>query len=196
MNDNEGRGLYIAAAGTVGSALPLGLAFLLSLQVGCAQPVPPQKHGDKSMAITVTSSAFDAGQPIPARHTGDGEDRSPPLSWSGLPEDTKQLALVCDDPDAPSAEAWVHWVIYHLPGDLTSLPEAVPAQPSLDQPAGALHECRAMAIRLLAEGWHRYPGKCFPQASPEPAEDLRAIRLLPPESDAYYIELLRLQSTA
>ena len=60
------------------------------------------------------------------------------------------------------------------------------------QPAGALQECRAMAIRLLEEGWRRYPGKCFPQATPDAAADLRAIRLLPPESDAYYIELLGL----
>lgn len=60
------------------------------------------------------------------------------------------------------------------------------------QPAGALRECKSIAERLLEENWRRYPGKCFPMDEPEPADELRAIRLLPPESDAYYIELLGL----
>lgn len=64
------------------------------------------------MTITVRSSAFDPGRPIPDKHTGDGEDVSPPLEWSDLPKGTRELALIVDDPDAPSSEPWVHWVIY------------------------------------------------------------------------------------
>jgi Raf kinase inhibitor-like YbhB/YbcL family protein len=90
------------------------------------------------MTITITSSAFDAGQPIPKEHTGDGEDRSPPLSWTGVPAGSKQLALICDDPDAPSAEPWVHWVIYNLPAELTSLPEGIAPIQRPEDPAGAL----------------------------------------------------------
>ncbi len=60
------------------------------------------------------------------------------------------------------------------------------------KPANALRECREMAMRLLSEKWRRYPGKCFSQESPEPANELRAIRFLPPNSDAYYVELLGL----
>ncbi len=60
------------------------------------------------------------------------------------------------------------------------------------QPAGALPQCQRIAERLLEEGWERYPGKCFPVPAPEPADDLRAIRLYPPKTDAYYIELLGL----
>ncbi len=90
------------------------------------------------MTITVSSTAFRQGEPIPKKYTGDGEDISPPLSWTGLPDGTKQLAIICDDPDAPTKEPWVHWVIYNLPGTLTGLPEAVAGQARLDAPAGAL----------------------------------------------------------
>ncbi|MBE9592972.1 MAG: YbhB/YbcL family Raf kinase inhibitor-like protein, partial [Proteobacteria bacterium] len=53
------------------------------------------------MAITITSTAFTEGSMIPRDYTCDGEDISPPLTWSGVPDGTKSLALICDDPDAP-----------------------------------------------------------------------------------------------
>ena len=59
------------------------------------------------MSIEVTSSAFTEGSAIPVRHTCDGEDVSPPLSWSGVPQETCGLALISDDPDAPGG-TWVH----------------------------------------------------------------------------------------
>ncbi len=90
------------------------------------------------MAIELTSTAFSEGERIPAKYTGDGQDVSPPLSWSGLPERTKELALICDDPDAPSAEPWVHWVIYKIPADCGGLPEGVAKTAQLDEPPGAL----------------------------------------------------------
>lgn len=116
--------------------LTLYVALLATVQLGCS-PSDTQINGDNPMTITVTSNAFDDEQPIPKKYTGDGEDRSPPLSWSGVPEGTKQLSLICDDPDAPRAEPWVHWVLYRLPADLTSLPEAVSPSERLDDPAGA-----------------------------------------------------------
>ena len=73
--------------------------------------------------ITVTSSAFNPGAKIPRKYTGEGEDVSPPLAWSGAPADTKEFALICDDPDAPRPEPWVHWVLYGIPADRNSLPE-------------------------------------------------------------------------
>lgn len=57
------------------------------------------------------------------------------------------------------------------------------------QPAGAVAECRAIATRLLNDGWRR-KDNCYPRPAPEPVRDLRAIRLYPPHSDAYFIELL------
>ena len=89
------------------------------------------------MTIQITSSAFTQGQPIPKKYTGEGDDVSPPLTWSNLPEKTKELALICDDPDAPEWP-WVHWVIYKIPADTKGLPEGVPRKSQPKEPAGAV----------------------------------------------------------
>jgi Raf kinase inhibitor-like YbhB/YbcL family protein len=90
------------------------------------------------MSLTVRSPAFSEGKPIPRRHTGDGEDLSPPLSWSGVPSTARELALILDDPDAPTSEPWVHWVIYKLPAATEGLPEGVPPLPRPGTIPGAL----------------------------------------------------------
>ncbi len=82
------------------------------------------------MTIHIESSAFAEGGKIPGQYTCDGKDISPPLSWSGIPEGARSLALICDDPDA-SRKAWVHWVIFNLPAGTAGLPEAVPARESV-----------------------------------------------------------------
>ncbi len=74
--------------------------------------------------MELTSAAFDDGGEIPKAHARDGADTSPPLSWSGAPEGTKSFALVCDDPDAPRATPWVHWVLGDLPASASALPSA------------------------------------------------------------------------
>lgn len=98
----------------------------------------PSTTGDTAMTLTVTSPAFAAGATIPKRFTGDGEDFSPMLSWSGVPDRAKELALIMDDPDAPTPEPWVHWVIYKLPVSLAGLPENVAKSASLAAPTGAM----------------------------------------------------------
>ena len=90
------------------------------------------------MALTIRSSAFANQARIPKRFTGDGEDVSPELSWSGVPAGAKELALICDDPDAPTPEPWVHWVIYKIPTTATALRENVPKTGSMPEPAGAM----------------------------------------------------------
>ena len=75
------------------------------------------------MTIELSSSAFEPDGAIPTKHTAEGQDVSPPLRWSGLPEGTKELALICDDPDAPTAKPFVHWVLYKIPPDLEGLSE-------------------------------------------------------------------------
>lgn len=90
------------------------------------------------MAIKLTSSAFEEGQRIPKKYTGEGYDVSPPLSWSGVPEEAKELVLICDDPDAPTPEPWVHWIIYKIPANVTSLKEDVPKKTRLTEPTGTL----------------------------------------------------------
>lgn len=73
--------------------------------------------------LKIESSAFSANSPIPKKYTGEGQDVSPPLSWSGAPDGTAELVLICDDPDAPTPEPWVHWVAYKIPGNASGLPE-------------------------------------------------------------------------
>ena len=88
------------------------------------------------MSFVIQSSAFASGQPIPRRHTGDGEDLSPPLEWRGIPSAASSLALVVDDPDAPASEPWVHWVIYKIPATSDGLPEGIPPIARPPFPAG------------------------------------------------------------
>ncbi len=75
------------------------------------------------MTIRIASTAFEADRPIPKQYTGEGPDVSPPLAWSGVPAPTKELALLCDDPDAPTSEPWVHWILCKLSPTLTGLKE-------------------------------------------------------------------------
>ncbi|HEY6738853.1 MAG TPA: YbhB/YbcL family Raf kinase inhibitor-like protein [Actinopolymorphaceae bacterium] len=67
--------------------------------------------------MELRTSAFDDHTPIPAVHTRDGDNVSPPLEWSGVPEGTVELALICEDPDAPSG-TFVHWVVAGIPPDV------------------------------------------------------------------------------
>ena len=75
--------------------------------------------------MQLSSSAFRSGDRIPEQYTGDGHDVSPPLEWSGEPAETKEFALICDDPDAPTPRPWVHWVLYGIPAGTRSLPESI-----------------------------------------------------------------------
>lgn len=86
--------------------------------------------------MKLESPAFRTGEPIPRKHTGEGENSSPPLRWSDLPDGTADLALICDDPDAPMPQPWVHWVIYDISPDLGELPEGLERLDELVEPPG------------------------------------------------------------
>jgi len=99
----------------------LGLSLvvaLLSLSVAAQED---------EMDLTLASTAFPPGGEISREYTCEGGDISPPLTWTGIPSGTQSLVLIVDDPDAPDPAAprmtWVHWVLYDLPPDATSLPE-------------------------------------------------------------------------
>ena len=90
-----------------------------------ARPAPREVKGMK-----VSSSAFEAGKAIPKKYAyrGEGDNISPPLSWTGAPADVKAYVLLVEDPDAPSPKnprpkPWVHWVLYDIPASVTSLSE-------------------------------------------------------------------------
>jgi len=112
----------------------LVLILFASLLVGCGDGddditiEPPE--GEEFMSISLTSSAFRDGKTIPTKYTCDEKDISPPLRWSEPPEGTQSFVVVCDDPDASSG-TWVHWLIYNIPADTRSLPEAIPTTPNL-----------------------------------------------------------------
>ncbi len=110
------------------------------------------------MALILTSSAFAEGGAIPAEHTCDGADVSPPLAWSGTPTGTVTFALIVDDPDAPGG-SWVHWVLFNLPGNLTALPADVPKTDQLSQ-FGAAQQGRNDFRRV------GYNGPCPPRGRP------------------------------
>lgn len=74
-------------------------------------------------AFRLTSPAFDHDDDLPERYTQDGEDISPPLRWEGVPEGTRELVLVCEDPDADEGVV-THWLVYGiLPEETSLLPE-------------------------------------------------------------------------
>ena len=108
------------------------------------------------MALVLTSSAFTHQGSIPQQYTCQGRDISPHLSWSGAPEGTKGFVLIVDDPDAPDPAApkrtWVHWVLYAIPADASSLSEGMT---SAKLPAGT---------REGTNDWNRtgYGGPCPP----------------------------------
>ncbi|HEX3645938.1 MAG TPA: YbhB/YbcL family Raf kinase inhibitor-like protein [Vicinamibacterales bacterium] len=85
--------------------------------------------------IAVTSPTLKADEPMPRDYTPDGRNLSPPLSWSNLPAATREIAVVCEDPDAGNPPPFVHWVIYKIPATATGLPEGIPIDPAAAMPS-------------------------------------------------------------
>src|SRR4051812_28949934 len=121
----------------------MGLAWLLLASTfGCGrqnatqqpmqtpgEPVPSKADesstGISAMNFKLNTGAFNTGGGIPREKTGEGGDGSPPPELQGGPDKQEEYALICDDPDAPTPEPWVHWVIYGIPADVRKLPEGV-----------------------------------------------------------------------
>ena len=109
------------------------LAVVIAIASGCRCGIdpPPQKFvEDSAMSLEITSPAFQEGGEVPSRHTADGPDVSPEISWGSVPEGTKSVAIICDDPDAPVG-TWVHWVIWRVPAGESGLKEGVPKDETL-----------------------------------------------------------------
>jgi Raf kinase inhibitor-like YbhB/YbcL family protein len=108
------------------------------------------------MALSLKSPRFGHQEEIPTEYTCEGKDISPPLTWSGIPETAKSMAIIVDDPDAPDPRApkrtWVHWVVYNLPVDSDGLP------------AGAGPNALPRGTRQGLNDWSRpvYNGPCPP----------------------------------
>jgi Raf kinase inhibitor-like YbhB/YbcL family protein len=83
------------------------------------------------MSFFLRSPAWSEKRRIPVQFTAQGSDISPELIWGDMPSGTKSLALICEDPDAPTG-TWVHWVIYNIPATEKGLKQDIPASPKLD----------------------------------------------------------------
>lgn len=118
-----------------------------------------QAHTEPTLTLTVRSPAFGGNGMIPIEHTAEGADVAPPLSWSAVPEGTRSIAVIVEDPDAPG-RTYVHWIVVGIPPSVTALPGG-------DQlPDGAVHGTNDRGT----QGWtgpnppsgrHRYFFKVF-----------------------------------
>ena len=83
------------------------------------------------MAMQMASKAFQDGAAIPQKYTCEGEDISPALEWTSVPDEAMTLALISDDPDAPDG-TWVHWVLYNVPAHILEIAENLPREGQLE----------------------------------------------------------------
>jgi Raf kinase inhibitor-like YbhB/YbcL family protein len=98
--------------------------------------VPPERAGEERLAyrrlalepsrgLSLVSDAFAEGGQIPRTYATDGESTPPPLRWSGVPASTGSLALVVEDPDAPTPNPFVHWIVHGIPPEAESIATAL-----------------------------------------------------------------------
>lgn len=84
-------------------------------------------------AFRLTSPAFAHDAELPMEFTADGAGVSPPLEWSGVPEGTRELVLIADDPDA-EAGVFTYWVVYGLMPDSPGLPQGLSRDVVINEP--------------------------------------------------------------
>lgn len=92
--------------------------------------------GQSTGSFVVESPTMGTGRVMPRDYSPDGRNISPPITWRGLPEGTRQLALICQDHGAGNPPPWVHWIIYNIPATARGLPEGIPFDPSEPMPPG------------------------------------------------------------
>jgi Raf kinase inhibitor-like YbhB/YbcL family protein len=93
---------------------------------------------EMTMKFDLKSVSFRHGEEIPRQYTGEGEDESPPLEWVNVPRNTREFVLICEDPDAPQAKPWVHWLMYKIPGEVRKIPPSLPRNERLTLPPNAI----------------------------------------------------------
>jgi Raf kinase inhibitor-like YbhB/YbcL family protein len=102
------------------------------------RPEDPYAKLPAVASFTVTSSDFEDGQPLPTSATGAGDNRSPQLSWSNVPQGTEGFVVTCYDPDAPTPSGFWHWVVADIPQWITSLDAGAGAS-NTSLPEAAFH---------------------------------------------------------
>ena len=117
--------------------LTIGMpAILFGGKPGC-------RAGDERLAwntieapaiLSVSSEMFDEGDRIQKRYTADGQNISPRVNWFGVPPSAKSLALLVEDPDAPTPNPYVHWIAYNMSPMVPGIGEAIPLNDHIFQP--------------------------------------------------------------
>jgi Raf kinase inhibitor-like YbhB/YbcL family protein len=159
------------------STVSFTIAVIIAAWLGDSEAAQPQESmkGGTAMELKITSQAWTHNGEIPGQYTCDGKDISPPLAWSGVPEGTKSIVLIVDDPDAPDPKApkmtWVHWVLYNIPPDATGLAEGIKAD---ELPAGT---------KEGLNDWKRtgYGGPCPPIGRHRYFHKLYALKVILPD---------------
>ena len=109
-------------------AVRITLCIALVAGAALGAQTAPQK-------IVVDSPTLKMDQTMPRDYTPDGRNGSPPLTWSNVPAAAKELAVICEDPDAGNPPPFVHWVMYKIPATANGVPEGVPIDPAAPMPA-------------------------------------------------------------
>src|SRR5690349_13462148 len=89
------------------------LSSFVLLATLSAPALANEGHAHKTVTLDVTSPAFRANGAIPAEYTCDGDEKTPPLSWSNVPAQTKSIAVMLEDPDAPQG-TFTHWIVTNI----------------------------------------------------------------------------------
>jgi Raf kinase inhibitor-like YbhB/YbcL family protein len=112
----------------------LGLWILVAFASTGIVAITDNNQAVAAAQVRIGSTAFTNGNAVPKQYTADGANSSPPIWWTNIPNGTKSIALICDDPDAPKG-TWTHWVIYNIPAKEPGLGAGYPT--SADLPNGA-----------------------------------------------------------
>ncbi|MFG2292768.1 YbhB/YbcL family Raf kinase inhibitor-like protein [Streptomyces sp. NPDC048603] len=117
--------------------------------------------------IELSSTAFADGQAIPRRHSREGDEVSPPLTWSAPPDGTAELVLLCEDPDAPSG-TFLHWLVTGIAPDTAGLAEGGTAPGGEPRPNGFGDIGWGGPMPPTGHGPHRYFFRLYAVSEPLP----------------------------
>jgi len=131
------------------------LIFILTASVYYCETCVAQKNKEGALAMKVTSPSFKNNEKMPAKFTYDGEDVNPALEIDNLPDGTKSLALIVDDPDAPM-KTWVHWVVYDIVPVTRIEEDSIPGKQGVNDSGG-----RDYHGPCPPSGTHRYYFKVY-----------------------------------
>jgi Raf kinase inhibitor-like YbhB/YbcL family protein len=115
----------------------------------------------RPIEIRLSSPVVEPGGSLPVDHTQLGRDLSPPLAWNGLPEGTRELALVFAGPYDVQPRPFVHWVVYNIPATVAGLDAGLAMDGLLERPA------ELAGVRQGLTGWDS-PGYRGPWPTREP----------------------------